>query len=131
MLERMVRSGSSRPVWYIHGAENGRVHAMGAHVRELAAQACNVTVYTFYNVPDPGDQAGRDYDGRGLLTGNRLARNAPIEQAVYCVCGPWSFLRGMVGCLASFSGEESAFSLVKGCRQIGAYCGLSSQPVTM
>lgn len=47
MLEHIVRSGSGRPVWYIHGAENGRVHAMGTHVRELAAQAPNVKVYTF------------------------------------------------------------------------------------
>jgi nitric oxide dioxygenase len=47
ILEHVVRSGSDRPLWYIHGAENGRVHAMREHVRELAAQASNVTVHTF------------------------------------------------------------------------------------
>jgi nitric oxide dioxygenase len=100
MLEHIVRSGSGRPVWYIHGAENGRVHAMGAHVRELAAQARNVTFCTFYNAPEPGDQIGRDYDGRGLITGGWLARHTPIEEAVYYLCGPRPFLRGMVGGLA-------------------------------
>lgn len=102
MLEHIVRSGSGRPVWYVHGAENGRVHAMGAHVRELAAQARNgnVKVYTFYNTPDPGDQPGRDYDEPGLITGSWLARHTPIDEAVYYLCGPRPFLRGMVGGLA-------------------------------
>ena len=100
ILEHVVRSGSGRPLWYIHGAENGRVHAMGAHVRELAAHARNITVRTFYNVPDPSDQAGRDYDERGLITVGWLARNTPIEEAVYYLCGPRPFLRGMVGGLA-------------------------------
>jgi nitric oxide dioxygenase len=100
ILEHVVRTGSGRPLWYIHGAENGRVHAMGAHVRELAAQTRNVTVRTFYNVPDPGDQAGRDYDERGLISGSWLARNTPVEEAVYYLCGPRPFLRAMVGSLA-------------------------------
>jgi nitric oxide dioxygenase len=57
-------------------------------------------VRTFYNVPDPGDQAGRDYDERGLITVDWLARNTPIEEAAYYICGPRPFLRGMVGGLA-------------------------------
>jgi nitric oxide dioxygenase len=100
ILEHVVRSGSGRPIWYVHGAENGRVHAMGAHVHDLAAQARNVTMRTFYNVPDPGDQAGRDYDERGLITIDWLARNTPIEEAMYYLCGPRPFLRGIVGGLA-------------------------------
>jgi nitric oxide dioxygenase len=100
MLEHVVRTGSGRPLWYIHGAENGRVHAMGAHVRELAAQARNVTVRTFYNVPDPGDQTGRDYDERGLISGSWLARHTPVEESLYYLCGPRPFLRAMVGGLA-------------------------------
>jgi nitric oxide dioxygenase len=100
MLESLVRSGGGRPVWYVHGAENGRVHAMGAHARELAARAPNVTVRTFYNVPDPGDVAGRDYDERGLVAADRLARETPREEATYYLCGPRPFLRAMIGGLA-------------------------------
>jgi nitric oxide dioxygenase len=100
MLESIVRSGNGRPTWYVHGAENGRVHAMGAHARELAAQARNVMVRTFYNIPDPGDVAGRDYDERGLISTDWLARNTPKEDATYYLCGPRPFLRAMVGGLA-------------------------------
>jgi nitric oxide dioxygenase len=73
---------------------------MGAHVRELAAQARNVTLYTFYNMPEPGDQLGRDYDEPGLISGGWLARHTPFEEAVYYLCGPRPFLRSMVGGLA-------------------------------
>ncbi|MBV8576477.1 MAG: nitric oxide dioxygenase, partial [Acetobacteraceae bacterium] len=100
MLEQIVRSGSDRPTWYIHGAENGRVHAMREHVRELASRAPNVTVRTLYNVPEPRDEPGRHYDQRGLISAEWLARNTPIDEAVYYLCGPRPFLRAMVGGLA-------------------------------
>jgi nitric oxide dioxygenase len=100
MLETIARSGNGRPTWYIHGAENGRVHAMAEHARELASQAGNVTVRTFYNAPDPGDELGRHYDEGGLITTDWLARNTPIQEAAYYLCGPRPFLRAMVGGLA-------------------------------
>jgi nitric oxide dioxygenase len=100
MLETIVRSGSSRPTWYIHGAENGRIHAMGGHARELASQVRNVSVRTFYNMPDSSDELGRDYDERGLITADWLARNTPTQEAAYYLCGPRPFLRAMVGGLA-------------------------------
>src|SRR3954468_21184791 len=82
MLEAIVASGSGRPTWYVHGAENGRMHAMGAHARELAAKARNVTVWTFYNAPDPQDVAGQSYDERGVITPDWLRRNTPLADAV-------------------------------------------------
>ena len=100
MLETIARSGSGRPVWYIHGAENGRVHAMGEHARALASQARNITVSTFYNTPVQDDQLGVHYDEPGLITADWLARNTPIQEAAYYLCGPRPFLRAMVGGLA-------------------------------
>ena len=70
---------------------------MGEHVRELAGRARNVTVSTFYN--EPNGDAGH-YDERGLINADWLARNTPIEEAVYYLCGPRPFLRAMVGGLA-------------------------------
>jgi nitric oxide dioxygenase len=73
---------------------------MGEHARELASQARNITVRTFYNVPDASDELGRDYDERGVITADWLARNTPAEEAAYYLCGPRSFLRAMIGGLA-------------------------------
>ena len=100
MLESIVRSGTGRPVWYVHGAENGRVHALGEHVRTLASQARNVTVQTFYNAPQPGDEPGHHYDHRGLISVDWLARHTPLPEAEFYLCGPRPFLRAMVGGLA-------------------------------
>ena len=44
MLNTIVAAGSSRPVWFIHGARNGREHAMGPHVRAFARRFDNVHV---------------------------------------------------------------------------------------
>ena len=35
-----------------------------------------------------------------MISGNWLARNTPVEEAVYYLCGPRPFLRAMVGGLA-------------------------------
>ena len=114
MLESIVRSGSGRPVWYVHGAENGRVHAMGEHARELAAQAPNVTVRTFYNVPAPGDVAGRDYDERGLISADwlpatRLRRTRPTTFAARGrSCARWSAAWRGRACLWTTSATSSS-----------------------
>lgn len=51
-------------------------------------------------MPDPGDRLGRDYDECGLIRGAWLARHTPLEAAIFYLCGPRPFLRGMVGGLA-------------------------------
>jgi nitric oxide dioxygenase len=94
MLEHIVRSGNGRPTWYIHGAENGRVHAMGEHVRALASEAANVTVRTFYHAPEPGDRSR--YDEEGLITGfgsgaiRRSRTVCTISAARGRSCARWS-----------------------------------------
>jgi len=100
MLESIVQSGSGRPVWYVHGAHDGRVHAMRDHARELAAKGRNVTVRTYYEAPNAGDVAGRDYDEAGFINVDWLAGNTPVEEATYYVCGPRPFLRAYVSGLA-------------------------------
>lgn len=100
MLESIVQSGSGRPVWYVHGARDRRVHAMGAHARELAAQGRNVTVRTYYEAPEAGDVAGRDYDEAGFISVDWLACHTPMTEAIYYLCGPRPFLRAYVSGLA-------------------------------
>lgn len=100
MLESIAQSGDGRPVWYIHGARDKRVHAMGDHARDLAAQARNVTVRAYYEAPEAGDVAGRDYDEAGFISVDWLAENTPTGEATYYLCGPRPFLRAYVSGLA-------------------------------
>jgi len=66
MLNAIVAAGSNRRVWYIHGARNGREHAMGAHVRALADEFANVHAHIRYSRPHPEDIEGRDYDSQAM-----------------------------------------------------------------
>ena len=100
MLETLVETGADRPVWYVHGSISGRFHAMREHVRGLAARAPNIEVRTFYAVPEDGDRQGIDYDADGLITADWLARETPLTEATYYLCGPKPFLASLVHGLA-------------------------------
>lgn len=100
MLEALVESRSGRPVWFVHGALNGRVHALRDHVRDLAARAPNVHLTTVYAAPEPADVFGRDYDAAGLITAGTLGDATPTGEATYYLCGPKPFLASLVHGLA-------------------------------
>ena len=74
---------------------------MREHVRELAAQAENAVVRTYYNAAEVTDVQGRDYDGAGLLStewacsapsGLRKTRHGQRRSIIYSglarSCGP-------------------------------------------
>jgi nitric oxide dioxygenase len=73
---------------------------MGDHARALAAHGRNVTVRTYYEAPEADDIIGRDYDEAGFISVDWLARNTPVNEATYYVCGPRPFLRAYIGGLA-------------------------------
>jgi nitric oxide dioxygenase len=97
MLETIVASQPDRPTWWVHGALNGRVHAMRGHVRSLAAQARKVSLRTVYAEPLASDRAGIDYDTEGFVSASWLAQHTPLKEATYYVCGPKPFLRSLIG----------------------------------
>ena len=96
MLETITAVTPERPIWYVHGAQNGKVHAMAAQVRALAAQAPGIRVHTFYSAPQAGDLRGEQYDEAGRINADWLAQHTPLEQATYFLCGPKPFLRTLV-----------------------------------
>ncbi|HEX2943865.1 MAG TPA: NO-inducible flavohemoprotein [Rhodopila sp.] len=95
MLETIVQSQPNRTTRWVHGALNGRVHAMRAHVRALAVKAPGVKVTTFYAEPGERDRAGIDYDASGLISARWLKQNTPAADAIYYLCGPKPFLRSL------------------------------------
>lgn len=96
MLETLVAHHPQVPVHYVHGAFNGRLHAMGEHVRQLTAAHSGVRSSTFYEAPTAGETQGFDYDHAGLIDGAWLADKTPIQEADYYLCGPRPFLRALV-----------------------------------
>ena len=100
MLEEVARSNDKRSVHYVHGAIDGSVHAMGGQVRKLAAERQNLEAAIFYQTPRENDERGVHYDHGGLITVDWLAKNTPIEDADFYLCGPKPFLATFVNGLA-------------------------------
>jgi nitric oxide dioxygenase len=92
MLETIAAKQPERPTWWVHGALNGRVHAMGSHVLALAQRAPGIRTITFYAEPLQQDRP----DMKGMISVNWLRENTPVN-ATYYLCGPRPFLRSLVG----------------------------------
>nr|WP_319385986.1 pyridoxamine 5'-phosphate oxidase family protein [uncultured Roseibium sp.] len=82
----------NRPVWYVHGTRNGRDHALRAEVDRLVAANDRLRQKTYYSQPDDTDLPGRDYDGKGRVTAERLLALNAGNEARYMLCGPAAFL---------------------------------------
>jgi ferredoxin-NADP reductase/MOSC domain-containing protein YiiM len=106
MLNGIVAAGSGRPVWFIHGARNSREHAMGEHVRRLAAEHDNVHLHVRYSRPGPEDVAGQNHDGTGHLTVDVLKELLPPAAYDFYLCGPTPFMRTLYNGLLDWGVAE-------------------------
>ena len=62
MLHALAAETSTREVWWLHGARNGREHAFAAEVRGLLAGLAHHHSHVCYSAPDPGDRLDVDFD---------------------------------------------------------------------
>jgi uncharacterized protein len=93
MLTAIADAASERDVWFVHGVRNGREHAFGDAVRELAAKYDNIHVHICYSQPDPNDVAGRDYDSAGHVSVDLLRDLLPGPIPQFFMCGSTPFMR--------------------------------------
>lgn len=100
MLETIAERHPEVPVHFVHGALDGGTHAMGGHVRRLAAGRPNMRATIFYQCPRPDDVTGRDFDRTGLIDEAWLGDEAAGADADYFLCGPKPFLRALVSALS-------------------------------
>lgn len=107
MLNHIVHQGTVRPVWFIHGVQNGDEHAFGPHVRGLAAAHGNVNAHTVYVEPGPGDVQGRDYDAEGFITIPMLESLGPGKDADFYLCGPPPFMKALFNALLGWGVDEA------------------------
>lgn len=110
MLNHLVETGSKRPVWFIHGVQNGAEHAFGPHVRGLARSLANVDAHIVYLEPGPDDEKGRDYDGSGFITMELLQGLLPGPEGDFYLCGPPPFMKALFNGLLGWGvAEERIF----------------------
>lgn len=107
MLNHLVDQGAKRPVWFIHGVQNGDEHAFGRHVRDLAEAHDTVTTHIVYAEPGPGDVKGRDYDDEGFITLAMLEDLLPGPDCDFYLCGPPPFMKALYNALLGWGVDES------------------------
>jgi ferredoxin-NADP reductase len=92
MLHALAAEESERPVWFVHGARDGRHHPLAREVRETAAKRAGIQVHVAYSRPRPEDTG---HDGVGRVDGALLARLVPAKDAHYYLCGPVGFMAAL------------------------------------
>ncbi len=107
MMNATVEAGCRRPVWFIHGARNGREHAMGARVRRVAEENESVHVHIRYSQPEPNDTEGRNYDTPGRIDVALLKQVLPFDDYDFFLCGPTPFMRSLYCGLLSLGVAEA------------------------
>ncbi|HEU0155914.1 MAG TPA: 2Fe-2S iron-sulfur cluster-binding protein, partial [Stellaceae bacterium] len=95
IVEEGRRTGKYRPVWFVHGANNSRVHAFGAHIREVAAHHPAMKVHVRYSRPGDGDRIGETHDGEGHITIDVLKGLLPFDDYDFYLCGPPPFMQSL------------------------------------
>ena len=99
MLYALADAGSTREVWWLHGARNSREHPFAAEVRDLLARLPNARAYICYSAPLTTDELGRDYTHRGRLAADFL-ETLPVPAGAHAyVCGPQVFMTDMQAAL--------------------------------
>ncbi|HEV2098894.1 MAG TPA: 2Fe-2S iron-sulfur cluster-binding protein, partial [Stellaceae bacterium] len=95
IVEEGRRTGKFRPVWFIHGAKNGRAHAFGNYIRELAAKHPAMKVHVRYSQPGSDDRLGATHDGEGHVTIDVLKELLPLNDYEFYLCGPPPFMQSL------------------------------------
>jgi ferredoxin-NADP reductase/MOSC domain-containing protein YiiM/predicted pyridoxine 5'-phosphate oxidase superfamily flavin-nucleotide-binding protein len=106
MMNTIVQSGAPRPLWFVHGARNGREHAMAAHVRRMAEDHDNVHAHIRYSQGAPGEVAGRHCDSEGRVDIALLKQVLPFDDYDFYLCGPTPFMRSLYCGLLSLDVSE-------------------------
>ncbi|HIW34231.1 MAG TPA: NO-inducible flavohemoprotein [Candidatus Paenibacillus intestinavium] len=95
MLNTIAASQPSRQVTFIHAALNGKLHAMGSAVKQLAAQNSNISSYFCYEQPTESDRATKAFDKAGYIDVEWLQSVIPSTEAIFYFCGPLPFMKAI------------------------------------
>jgi ferredoxin-NADP reductase len=92
MLHALASDASTREIWWVYGARNGREHPFAAEARELLAKLVHSHSRICYSAPDSEDRLNADFDTRGRLDARLLESLRLPGDGDYYLCGPSTFM---------------------------------------
>ncbi|MEX0285930.1 MAG: pyridoxamine 5'-phosphate oxidase family protein [Paracoccaceae bacterium] len=99
MLHHVVARGD-RPVWFLHGARDGRHHALREEVDRLISAGPNAKRRVYYSAPGDADVMGEDFDVQGRVSAADVLALEPGPEAQYVLCGPLGFISDLTSGLS-------------------------------
>ncbi|TFI53610.1 2Fe-2S iron-sulfur cluster binding domain-containing protein [Mastigocladus laminosus UU774] len=93
MAKAVTRLNPNRPIWFVHGARDGRFHAFRDQVSQLAQQNPNLNVYFRYSRPTAEDEGY--YHSVGYVDA-ALIKELVQQEAEYFLCGSPSFMQSII-----------------------------------
>ncbi|MEH1868861.1 MAG: 2Fe-2S iron-sulfur cluster-binding protein [Nostoc sp.] len=82
-----------RPIWFLHGARDGKFHAFRDEVRKIAGQNHNLNMHFCYSRPTPEDRG--KYHSVGYVDAT-LIQELVRQEAEYFLCGSPSFMQSIM-----------------------------------
>jgi ferredoxin-NADP reductase/MOSC domain-containing protein YiiM len=92
MLHALAAAGSSRQVWWLHGARDGTEDPFAAECRDVLSRLPGGQLHVFYSRPGVSDRLGSDYTALGRLSTEALATLGPPQDCDAYLCGPAEFM---------------------------------------
>lgn len=92
MLHALAVKGSTREVWWLHGARCGHEHPFAQEVRDLLKVLPHSHSHISYSSPDREDRPGVDFDADGHLDIEVLRELNVPRHANFYICGPSGFM---------------------------------------
>jgi nitric oxide dioxygenase len=107
MLATLAEQDASRPVTFIHAAQNGRVHGMKEQVEAIAGKHQQVSVYWCYQNPTDQDRESHAFHKEGYIDLDFLQTVVPTKDASFYFCGPVPFMKAMNSALREWGVPEA------------------------
>jgi ferredoxin-NADP reductase/MOSC domain-containing protein YiiM/ferredoxin len=101
MLHTLAAAGSTRQVWWLHGARSAAEHPFAAESRTLLARLPNAHAHVCYSRSEPDNLQGHDCHRAGRLSAAVLADLGLPRDAEAYLCGPTGFMRDMSAALVA------------------------------
>ncbi len=106
LINEGKRTRAFRRTHFIHGAQNGRVHAFGAMIRALAAEHESLTAHIRYSHPEAGDRLGESHDSEGFVDAALLKSLLALDDYDFYLCGPAPFMQSLYDSLTAMGVRE-------------------------
>ncbi len=102
MLHALAAEASTREIWWLYGARNGREHPFVEETRSLLKALAHSHSHIRYSSPDAEDRPNVDFDAPGRLDMRLLQELSLPRDGDFYICGPSTFMNDLTVGLAAW-----------------------------